>query len=986
MIKSKKAVNEIISTILIMLVMVIVVGIIITGINSQISKGKEKLNYDNSIIVRDLVFSEIMEIYNSPIEATKEINFSLSNLELTIDSDTETIEICSVGKNLSFFADGKRLEQDNNKYVYREMQKICSGVAFENIDLIRSITLSNKEQTRLVFKKITENKISVSVDNETSTPWYTQKNEYVYDENAGEWKYRKKIMITGNNILGDLNNIPITITLSDDDLKNYAKVDGSDLLFTLSDGVTKLKKEIISYDSGTGELTVLLTIPSFDIGADVNVYTYDEKTRKKITIDHTKVDSDLNDFPVLISIKDENLVNLANSDGNDIYFTASDGTTKLKREIESFTDINLFRKKITIDHTKVDANLTDFPVLISIKDENLVSLAKEDGSDIYFTSSAGNRLKREIEDYNSTTGALVAWVKVPSLSSTVDTNIYINFGSTEESNTNDTDVWDSNYVGVWHNRDYNANSIKESKTGLISATKTANNEPIQNTGKVGPAQYFDGANDSIDTNIGTISYTKSTISFWANFEDKNGVYGNCGIIVGSAYWSNNNFSITQHSNDYQMMFTVGTSKYSMFTTAFSNTGTWYYYSYSYDSDQNAWADALKAYINGATKSIGSSLGDTDPLEVSGTNKLKISTCAYFNGLIDEVRISDSLRSSSWVKTEYNNQSSPSTFYSVGSLEDVTINLVAWVKVPSLSSTVDTDIYMYFGDENESNSNDANVWDVNAALVMHFNNNALDSTSYTNTTTVSGSPEYATGIGAKAMYFDGNNDSISLGNKTISSPLQMREGIVTVEHWINISNTYNYSSTYFFMGSAGGSWVGYGTGYSFGSQLYRAEVYGSTAGRQAKYLASGSIYNLWKHQVVVFDGINNRITFYVDGNQVSQQSISEPGDVNSTTKPFIIGSHSWTSFFKGLMDELRVYNKELSAPWIKTEYNNQSSPSTFSSVGEMADANVVILTTPTAANANTGVYVYFGNPDANISDNDIGDGNTVNVTIGVLEKS
>jgi hypothetical protein len=39
---------------------------------------------------------------------------------------------------------------------------------------------------------------------------------------------------------------------------------------------------------------------------------------------------------------------------------------------------------------------------------------------------------------------------------------------------------------------------------------------------------------------------------------------------------------------------------------------------------------------------------------------------YFtNGRIDEVRISDVSRSADWIKTEYNNQFSPSTFYSVG---------------------------------------------------------------------------------------------------------------------------------------------------------------------------------------------------------------------------------------------------------------------------------------------------------------------------------
>jgi hypothetical protein len=35
---------------------------------------------------------------------------------------------------------------------------------------------------------------------------------------------------------------------------------------------------------------------------------------------------------------------------------------------------------------------------------------------------------------------------------------------------------------------------------------------------------------------------------------------------------------------------------------------------------------------------------------------------YFKGLIDEIRISNTVRSDAWIKTEYNNQSDPSNFY------------------------------------------------------------------------------------------------------------------------------------------------------------------------------------------------------------------------------------------------------------------------------------------------------------------------------------
>ena len=40
--------------------------------------------------------------------------------------------------------------------------------------------------------------------------------------------------------------------------------------------------------------------------------------------------------------------------------------------------------------------------------------------------------------------------------------------------------------------------------------------------------------------------------------------------------------------------------------------------------------------------------------------------SVFNGLIDEVRISNTARSPSWILTEYNNQNNPSTFYTIGS--------------------------------------------------------------------------------------------------------------------------------------------------------------------------------------------------------------------------------------------------------------------------------------------------------------------------------
>ena len=106
-----------------------------------------------------------------------------------------------------------------------------------------------------------------------------------------------------------------------------------------------------------------------------------------------------------------------------------------------------YRKTVTIDNTKVSGSgsHTNFPILVSITDTNLKDNAQSDGDDILFTSSDGHtKLSHEIESYNSSTGALVAWVKVPTLSTSADTVLYMYYGNSGATNQQDaTGVWDS---------------------------------------------------------------------------------------------------------------------------------------------------------------------------------------------------------------------------------------------------------------------------------------------------------------------------------------------------------------------------------------------------------------------------------------------------------------------------------------------------------------------------------------------------------------
>ena len=84
---------------------------------------------------------------------------------------------------------------------------------------------------------------------------------------------------------------------------------------------------------------------------------------------------------------------------------------------------------------------------------------------------------------------------------------------------------------------------------------------------------------------------------------------------------------------------------------------------------NSSSSAINFYINGSFISDAdgpSSLGITSAnLNIGRYHVDNPSNQYWFDGSIDEVRISDVARSGHWINTSYNNQNDPSTFYSLG---------------------------------------------------------------------------------------------------------------------------------------------------------------------------------------------------------------------------------------------------------------------------------------------------------------------------------
>lgn len=345
-----------------------------------------------------------------------------------------------------------------------------------------------------------------------------------------------------------------------------------------------------------------------------------------------------------------------------------------------------------INHTKVQADLASFPVLINLtSDSDLASHAQSNGNDILFTSSDGTtKLSHEIENYNSTTGALVAWVKVPSLSSSVDTDLYIYHGnSTCGSQQDATNVWDSGFKGVWHLKEDPSGTAPQMKdstsngnNGTSSGVMTTSD---QVGGKIDGSLDFDGGDDEITCgNAASLQITAElTIEAWAATSVNGATEG----IVNKETTSYNGYQLRKYLDNHYRFATGdpnAAGRYIASDSAYTDSN-WHYIVGVRRSGTNY------LYVDGIQQTATFTYGITD----SGANFDIGRAYSNYNGYwwtgtIDEVRVSNTGRNASWIATSYNNQNNPSTFYTVGGLEE---NTRISGTVPASLQTVDTDYFV-----------------------------------------------------------------------------------------------------------------------------------------------------------------------------------------------------------------------------------------------------------------------------------------------------
>ena len=322
-----------------------------------------------------------------------------------------------------------------------------------------------------------------------------------------------------------------------------------------------------------------------------------------------------------------------------------------------------YRKKVTFtsDSAKIPSAQIDFPVLINLSsDVDLAADAQDDGDDIFFTSYDGlTKLNHEIEKFDGATGELVAWVKVPSLSTS--TIIYMYYGNaTCDDQQNVIGVWDDNYVGVWHMGDAADTTVADS-TGTYDGA-AANGPTFEQVGQIGNSISFDGIDNHVATGAFTPPAGALTVSFWVKTDD----ITDRAIIA----WKEDPSSGTEDRNFYidtssKMIFSVYYSGAAQKATSTSSITTgWHYIVGTIDTTNgnSIWFDGTSE--NTDADGIDGYDGYTTPEFYIGESQSVAYSANHFDGIIDEVRVSNTTRSTNWITTSFSNQNNPSTFYTL----------------------------------------------------------------------------------------------------------------------------------------------------------------------------------------------------------------------------------------------------------------------------------------------------------------------------------
>jgi len=322
------------------------------------------------------------------------------------------------------------------------------------------------------------------------------------------------------------------------------------------------------------------------------------------------------------------------------------------------------RIKLTIDSSKIDSDLTNFPVLIHISSAS--GITDSDASRVFDELTSDDNRKKiavttsdgqtqclvEIEKWDDANEKAWLWVRVPSVSSSSDTELYLYYDADHPNNTiyvadasgSMTDIWGTEYVMVHHLEETSGthydSTFRDNDSSVVSVTTQGSaTGKIDGSDEFAAGKYIDCGTDTSLDFAGAF-----TVSAWVK-PDTLINYGGIVSKVISGRTGTYSYMLVCHNDG--TIGAWGSSTWNFSTDAGITAGNWYHLTWKLTGGN------IYYFVNGTAYGSDSFSCTDVPTHVLYIGSwYSVNTNYDFDGIIDEVRVSYTARSDAWIKASY----------------------------------------------------------------------------------------------------------------------------------------------------------------------------------------------------------------------------------------------------------------------------------------------------------------------------------------------
>jgi chitodextrinase len=231
-----------------------------------------------------------------------------------------------------------------------------------------------------------------------------------------------------------------------------------------------------------------------------------------------------------------------------------------------------------------------------------------------------------------------------------------------------------------------------------------------------------------------------------------------------------------------------------------------------------------------------------------------------------------------------------------------------------------------------------------------------------TGTIVGATWTTQGKYGNALSFNGTSSYVDLGNPTA---LQLT-GSMTLEAWVKAAASSTNDGQVIAKSNDSSGWQ-LKTTSDTGVATFGASVTNSSGVRAKRFSTTTPSLNVWYHVAEVYNATAKTLDIYVNGvlNDGSLQGTVPAANLNALVNANI-GRRSGGYYFNGVIDEIRIYNRTLSATEIQSDMNTPlgttaadvQSPAAPANLTANAVSSSVINLSWSASTDNVGVTGYL----------------------------